>query len=221
MKNEAIKAIIFDMDGTMVDNMAVHNHIWMEYLQELGVQVDPVSFNDQTAGKTNPEIMRMFLGNGHSDERLSELGQEKETRYHRQYHNQVRPMDGLMEFLTDARARGLKLAVATSAPPDNVRFVLGELGLVEFFDAVVNGGEIKHSKPHPEIFLTTAERLSVPPEACLVFEDSRMGVEGALRAGMNSVLVTTGIPAEEGQKLPGVCKTIADFTEFSLGSVLR
>jgi beta-phosphoglucomutase family hydrolase len=221
MNNDAIQAIIFDMDGTMIDNMPVHNRIWVEYLTEIGAQVDPETFHDRTAGKTNPEIMRMYLGDAHSKEDLAVLGEEKEIRYRKLFLDRVRPMQGLMELLKTARQNGLKLAIATSAPPENVSFVLGSLGLQNFFDAIVNGEEITRSKPEPEIFLKAAERIAIDPAHCLVFEDARYGVEAARRAGMRAIVVTTGMDADAACQIPGVWKAISNFQEINLEEILR
>lgn len=211
--NPPIQAIIFDMDGTMVDNMAVHNRIWIDYLQDLGAAVDPTVFHERTAGRTNTEVLRMYLGEGLSTAEARQLSEEKEERYRAYFKAHVRPVAGLMDLLRAARQAGYRLGVATSAPSRNVDFLLGCLGLDGFFDAVVHGEEVARGKPDPEIFLKAAERLGVPPAACLVFEDARMGAEAARRAGMRTILLTTTLPAGEAGQVPGVVKAVADFRE--------
>jgi beta-phosphoglucomutase family hydrolase len=220
MNNEPIKAIIFDMDGTMVDNMAVHNRIWIEYLLEIGAEPDPATFNDRTAGKTSSEIMRMFIDKTLTDEAAIQLGTEKEVRYRNFFQDKVQPVPGLIDLLRSARTAELKLGVATSAPPANVTFLLGRLGLCDFFDAVVHGEEITNGKPAPDIFLKAADRLNVSPQDCLVFEDARYGVEAAVRAGMRAILVTTGIDKAEAHKIPGVWKAIGDFNDISIEEIV-
>jgi len=216
MDNQPINAIIFDMDGTMVDNMDIHNQTWIDYLREAGAQPDPLTFNDQTAGKTTPEIVRLFLGSHLSGEEVKAFSEEKEARYRRRVRKGIQALPGLIDFLHTARGQGMKLGVATSAPPDNVKIVLDSLGLSGFFDVVVNGEEITKGKPDPEIFLTAAARLNVPPERCLVFEDSRLGVEAALRAGMRVIVVTTSMTPEQAWEIPGVCMVIKDFSQVPL-----
>lgn len=219
MNNEPIHALIFDMDGTMIDNMAVHNRIWLEFLTEMGGQPDPLTFNERTAGMTNPEIVRMFLGASYSEEEAQRIAEEKEVRYRRCFKDEVSPMPGLLDLMHVARQAGMKLAVATAAPPGNVHFVLGTLGLEDYFDAVVNGAEVVKGKPDPEIFLKTAAKVGAEPSACLVFEDSRLGLEAARRAGMRSVMVTTSIPASQAAEIPGVWKAITDFRDISLEEI--
>ena len=208
-----IQAIIFDMDGTMVDNMAVHTRTWISFFAERGIALDPRSFHDRTAGRTTPEILRMFLGDDLSVEQVYALGEEKEARYRDFFRKHARPVTGLIELLHAARAAGYKLGVATAAPPENVALTLGCLGLSNFFDVIVNGAEVRNGKPDPELFLMAAARLAVDPRACLVFEDAPMGVEAARRAGMQAVVVTTTLSAEEGRQLSGVIHTVSDFSE--------
>jgi beta-phosphoglucomutase family hydrolase len=210
---QSIQAIIFDMDGTMLDNMAVHNRIWVEFFAERGIQLDLDAFHERTAGRTNPEVLRIYLGDDLSAEQLQQLGEEKEVRYREYFRAHARPLEGLIDLLHALRQAGCRLGVATAAPPRNVEFTLGCLGLADFFDGVVNGAEVTNGKPDPEIFLKTADRLGVPPGACLVFEDARMGVEAAQRAGMGVIVVTTTIPAQQAREIPGVIKAIADFRE--------
>jgi len=221
MDNQTTNAIIFDMDGTMVDNMALHNQTWLDYLTEAGVQPDAQTFNDRTAGKTTPEIIRLYLGQHLSEAEIRNHSAEKELRYREKFSLGAKPIPGLKDLLHAARGRGIKLGVATSAPPENVRVVLESLGLVDFFDAVVNGEEIEKGKPDPEIFLTAAERLQTPPARCMVFEDSHLGIEAALRAKMRVILVTTGIPAELALEIAGVSKVIADFHQVSLAEIFH
>ena len=208
-----IDAFIFDMDGTLVDNMAIHTRLWVEYFAEMGITIDPRDFNQRTAGKTNPEVVRTVLGDDLSAAQLAEIGEEKERRFRAFFREHARPVAGLHALLAAARQAGLKLGVATSAPPENVTFKLGCLGLESFFDTVVHAGHIRNSKPHPEVFLTAAAQLGVPPERCLVFEDARIGVEGARRAGMPVIFVTTTLTAQEGTQIAGVIRAVTDFTQ--------
>lgn len=206
-------AFIFDMDGTLVDNMRVHNQVWINFLAEKGAQVDPKTFNDLTAGKTNPEIFRMFLGAQFPDALIPEYSQEKETRYRQMYHQQIHPVAGLEAFLSAAQEAGVRLGLATSAGPENIDFVMDSLGIAPYFQAVVNGEEIKRGKPDPEIFLEAAKRLNVAPETCLVFEDSYGGIEAGRRAGMAVIAITTGLSKEQALALPGVVLAVQDFAQ--------
>jgi beta-phosphoglucomutase family hydrolase len=204
-------AFIFDMDGTLVDNMPFHTRAWMETLGELGANPDPRTFLDRTAGMVNPEIFRMFLGTRLTDEQIAVYAAQKEQRYRRFYTPHLRPLAGLPEFLLGARAAGMRLAVATAANSENATFVLDGIGLRSTFDVVVTADDITRGKPDPQIFLITAQRLGVAAERCLVFEDAPMGIEAARRAGMSSVALTTSITAQKAESLAGVRLAAGDF----------
>ena len=213
MENHNSYAFIFDMDGTLIDNMAIHNQIWIDYLTELGGTPDPQTFNQLTAGKTNDEIIRRFLGSGLSQENLLEYAEEKENRYRSYYRSRVKTLPGALDFLKAARDAGIVLALATSANRENVQMVMDGSGMGEFFPVRVTVEDITNGKPHPEIFLKAAERTGVPLERCLVFEDSYNGIAAGHSASMPIIAVTTLLTEEEMLALPGVKMAIKDFTE--------
>jgi beta-phosphoglucomutase len=204
------RAFIFDMDGTIVDNMAWHARVWVDVLAGEGLEITPEEFNRQTAGKTNPVLLRQMLGEL-SDEQVAVFAARKEERYRELFRPHLRPIPGLITFLERSRALGIRLALATSAGRANIAYILEGIGAEGLFDAVVSGEELTHSKPHPEIFLASAAKLGVPPERCVAFEDALAGIESARRAGMPVVAITTSIPAPEALRLEGVVRAEADF----------
>jgi beta-phosphoglucomutase family hydrolase len=204
-------AYIFDMDGTLVDNMDAHAEAWIGLLGELGVEVSRETFFARAAGKTNRQILELFLGAGPGATELARLAAEKEARYREIYAPQLKPLPGLRDFLAGARRDGIPLAVATSAGRANIGFVLGGLGLEPSFDAIVSEEDGTRGKPDPEMFLLAARRLGASPEVCTVFEDSRAGIEAGARAGMAVVALATSLPAEELARHPGVIRVIRDF----------
>lgn len=205
------KAFIFDMDGTLVDNMKVHAEAWVKLFEEIGMKMNAEDFRVKTAGKTNPEIFRNIFGPGIRDEKIQELSERKEVIYRESFRAYLQPLAGAIEFLDEAQSLGVKMAVATSAPDKNIEFVLDGLHLRHYFQAVVGAADITNGKPHPEIFLKSAERLSVGPESCLVFEDALNGFEAAHRAGMQSVAIATVNSLEELINLPSVVVAAKDF----------
>lgn len=204
-------ALIFDMDGTVVDNMAFHNQTWIELLAGHGVHTEVGAFFRATAGMTNPTIFRHYFGDQLSEIEISELSAEKESIYRDRYRLHVQPMPGLIELLTTAKAHGVPTGLATSAPQDNIDFILDGAGLGLLFDCVVGAHDVTRSKPDPEIYLVAAKKLGVSPEACIAFEDAPMGIESAVRAGMHVVVITTVLSAEEARELNGVKETAPDF----------
>ena len=214
-------AMIFDMDGTLIDNMPYHNQIWTSYLAELGAAMDPGSFHQLAAGKTNPEILRLYLGEDLSDADAEKYAEEKARRYRRLYAQEVRPLPGLEAFIERARRAGIKLALATSAGRENIDFVLSRIGLSDAFQAVVSAEDVTRGKPDPQAFLLAARHLGVDPRDCLVFEDAPKGVEAAHRAGMRVVALLTSMSEAEARGMPGVIHAANDYTKLSLNGAAK
>jgi len=179
------KALIFDMDGTLLDNMHVHNTIWSEYLAERGIQLTPNEIGRQTASLPNPQIIRMYFGSKVEPDQAIAMATEKEDRYRaRLASGAIEPLPGLRAFFDQIAAAELPRALASSASRVNLDFTLRALRLERFFHAVISSEDVQRGKPDPEPFLTAAARLGVSPAECLVFEDSPFGLEAvALWAG--------------------------------------
>ena len=206
------RAFIFDMDGTLVDNMRFHTEAWGKMLLENGVEMNAHDFLVKTAGKTNREILPGVFGEI-SDAKILELGERKETLYRELFLPERRAVEGVLEFLEESQRLGIKMAVATAAPVGNMEFILDGLDLRRFFDAITTADDIANGKPDPEIFLKSAERLGVEPQNCLVFEDAPKGVEAALHAGMDCIVITTLHTQEELSGYENVVGFIGDYTE--------
>jgi beta-phosphoglucomutase family hydrolase len=207
------RAFIFDMDGTLVDNMQFHTKAWRQMLSENGVEMDPEEFLIRTAGKTNAEILPAIFANI-SGERLQQLGDRKEALYRGLFLAHRKPVAGVVDFLERTRQLGIKMAVATAAPNANVEFILDGLDMRHFFQAITTAADIANGKPDPEIFLRSAEKLNVEPADCLVFEDAFNGFEAAHRAGMRSVGIATVNPVEEILKRDSVVEAHKDFLDL-------
>ena len=204
------RAFIFDMDGTLVDNMRFHDAALQKMLLENGVETDLQSLFIKIAGKTNREILPSFFPDA-TKERIIELGERKETLYRESFLFERKSVEGVIEFLEEAKNLGIKMAVATAAPVANMEFILDGLDLRRFFGAITTADEITNGKPNPEIFLKSAEKIGVAPENCIVFEDAIGGFEAAHRAGMKSIGITTVNSEEEILKCASVVEAHADF----------
>lgn len=213
MNNYETRAFVFDMDGTLVDNMRFHTEAWGQMLAENDVKMNAHDFLVKTAGKTNREIMPTVFGDI-SDERIAELGERKETLYRELFLEHRKTVAGAMDFLEAAQKLGVKMAVATAAPVGNVEFILDGLNLRRFFQAVTTAADITNGKPDPEIFLKSAEKLGVAPQNCLVFEDAIGGFEAARRAGMRSIGIATVNSIDEILKLDSVVEAHKDFVNL-------
>ncbi|MCB1025844.1 MAG: HAD family phosphatase [Acidobacteria bacterium] len=206
-------AFIFDMDGTLVDNMRFHTIAWQKMLAENGIENDGHDFLVGTAGKTNREIIPMFFPDLPDDE-LLRLGNRKEELYRESFLPHRKAIDGALEFLEESKELGIKMAVATAAPIANMEFILDGLDLRKYFHAITTAADVKNGKPDPEVFLISAEKLGVEPDRCLVFEDALNGFEAANRAGMRSVGIATVNSIEKILSLPLVIEARADFCDL-------
>ena len=213
-------AFIFDMDGTIVDNMAFHTDSWLAFFARRGKTYDADAFFRETAGAQGREILRERLGADVPEDEIAMLAHEKDVLYRDLYRPHRRAIQGFEDFVARARADGVKLAVATSAPPANIVFTLDELDLRRHFDAVVGAADVARGKPHPDVFLKAAEKLGANPADCIVFEDAPMGVEAARRAGMRAVVITTTLPAAAFQEFDNVIRVVAHYEDLDAGALL-
>jgi beta-phosphoglucomutase family hydrolase len=213
-------AFIFDMDGTLVDNMHVHTEAWGKLLAENDISFNAHDFLVKTAGKTNREILPTVFGNI-SEERITELAYRKETLYREMFLPFRKPVDGLVDFLQISQELGIKMAVATASAKPNVEYILDGLDLRKFFDAVTTAEEVKNGKPNPDIFLKSAEKLNVEPTNSIVFEDAIGGFEAAHRAGMKSIGISTVNSIEDILKLDSVVEAHKDFVELTPQELMK
>ena len=211
MSNHCEFGFIFDMDGTLVDNMHVHTDAWRVLLEENGVEMDVDTFLVKTAGKTNREIIPDVFRDV-SAERITELAERKEGLYRDAFLPQRKPIEGVVNFLEASQGLGVSMAVATAAPNANMEFILDGLDLRKYFQAITTAADVSKGKPDPEIFLTSAEKLGVEAQNCLVFEDAVGGFEAAHRAGMRSIGIATVNSIEEILRLDSVVEAHADFS---------
>jgi len=213
------------MDGTLADTMPYHQLAWDAMLPKLGVEVDRDDFFHWSAGLTNREIFPRLLGRDLQVSELTVLSEQKEALYRDLYRPHMRTLPGVLPFLQRTIDMGYQRAVGSAAPPDNLDLVLDGLALRPYFQAIVGGADVSRGKPDPEIFLRAAERLGVPPESCVVFEDAPAGIEAARRAGMRCVVVSTTLTRPHidamGRDADHLTHVIDDFTDPSLDSLFH
>jgi len=212
-----ISGAIFDMDGVLVDNLEQHIRGWQQLGTEVGRELSRESIR-RVFGQRNREMIASLFGHGLTDEESDRYAVRKEEIYRRIMAQELRPAAGLREFLADLRTSGMRLAVATSGPPENADLVVDGLNIRSLFDAIVTGADIARSKPDPEIFLLAARRIGVPPGRCVVFEDSTAGIEAALRAGSTCIALTTTHSKAELEADFRVL-SVPDFTSLSAASL--
>jgi beta-phosphoglucomutase family hydrolase len=195
-----ILALIFDMDGVIVDSNPVHREAWAAYNRRFGLETTD-AMHHRMYGKRNDQIVFDFFGSHLSPHEVAEHGLAKEALYR----EMIRPVilrslvPGVHEFIE--RHQDLAVGLGTNAEPANVKFILEETGLAHLFRAIVDGHQVERPKPAPDIYLEVARRLGIAPQSCVVFEDSFSGVEAALAAGMKAVGVRTTHPVFQGVAL--------------------
>lgn len=184
------KAFLFDLNGTMIDDMNYHIAAWHNILNNLGANLTLEKVQAECYGKNGELLERVFPGR-YTEQEKNELGFDKEKVYQAEYRSRLKLIDGLHEFLEFWHAKGIKMAIGSAAIMFNIDFVLDGLDIRRFFDVIVSADDVHLSKPHPETYLKAAELLKQFPEDCLVFEDNPKGVESANNAGMNVVVITS------------------------------
>lgn len=207
-------ALLFDLDGTLIDSMPLHQSSWMRWFAEIGQPlVEDRRFFATTAGRTNGEILAdMFPQHGEAEREA--MAERKEALYREEAATRLQAIDGALELLADARARGCRLAICTAAPLDNIAVALQRFGLGELVDTITSPADGLRGKPHPDIFEEAARRLGQAPADCLVFEDAPLGVEAARRAGMQAVALTTTLEADAFADFPNLVATVNNFTRL-------
>lgn len=194
MKN--IRAFLFDLNGTMIDDMEYHVRAWHGIFNRLGVAISLEETKMQCYGK-NAEVIERVMPGRFSEEEKYAMSMDKETKYQQAYRPYLKLIDGLDTFLKNARDKHIRMAIGSAAIRFNVDFVLDGLQLHEYFPVIVSADDVQTSKPDPETYLKCAALLGVSPEECIVFEDAPKGVEAAERAGMQSVVLTIMHSKEE------------------------
>jgi len=190
------RAVVFDLDGTLVDNMPWHGQAFDAFVARHGLPPMDMAMRERTDGKRNREIFAMLFGRPLDDGEHAALEDEKEGMYRSLSRGRLEPLRGLLTLLDRIDARGIVAGVATSGPRANVEHTLGELGIGHRFAAIARGDQVERGKPAPDVFLHAARLLDVEPADCLAFEDAPLGVAAAVAAGMRCVAVTSTYPAD-------------------------
>jgi HAD superfamily hydrolase (TIGR01509 family) len=209
-------AIIFDMDGVLVDSNPFHLRKWVDLLQAHGIPFNEQELPKIVLGPPNDVTFHHYLGKDLSRDQLAELGEELEANFRREIGPHARAFPGVRRFIEECHAQGIAMAVASMAIAKNVNFIISALGLRNYFREVLALDEIVHPKPDPEVFLKAADKLGVNHAACAVFEDSFVGIEAAIRAGMKCVAIASTFPAEELRRKTHADLIVPSFEAVSL-----
>ena len=208
----AIKGYIFDMDGTIVDNMDFHYKAWALFLQKHGIALTQAEFEEKNTG-TITEIIQRIFGNCLTPQQLINLGNEKEALYRNLYANNITAISGFIPFIKHAHQQGIKIALATMANLHNTNLVLGALQIKPYFKAIITGEMVTLGKPNPEVFITAMQALQLQNNEVVIFEDSPSGIAAAVAT--NAVVVGVCTHFTKAQCLAlGVKYAIMDYTNM-------
>jgi beta-phosphoglucomutase len=215
------KAFLFDLNGTMIDDMHFHNKVWHQILTEdLKADLSMEEVKLQMYGK-NHELLERIFGEGYfTIEEADRLSKEKELRYQKLFLPHLKLIDGLEDVLEKASGQNIKMGIGSAAIMFNIDFVLDNLGIRHYFDAIVSADDVTKSKPDPETFSKGAEILGLKPSECIVFEDAPKGVEAARNAGMKCVVLTTMHEKDEFSQYDNIIGYIKDYTDPFMNELL-
>ncbi|OAQ42008.1 hypothetical protein A5893_02500 [Pedobacter psychrophilus] len=203
------KAVIFDMDGTLVDNIPFHKKAWLQFLHAYQISIPEAEFDAQNHG-TGPEMVKKFFGNHLSNRELNDLWKVKEETYRELYTRKLKPINGLNSFLKSLKKENIRIALATMGTKENIDLVLDGLDIRDYFEVIVAGDEVSKGKPHPEVYSKAAEMLDLKTMHCIAIEDSMSGIRSAAAAGMEVIAITTS-SSENYFKNIGLRYIIKDF----------
>ncbi len=212
MKSEKqIKAFIFDMDGTIINNISYHTKAWLQFLSKYNINISEEELHPKIFGVTK-EIMPRFFGDINEDEN-KRLGDEKEELYRELYKDIIEAQPGLIKLLQIARKKNIALALATMSDIKNISFIIDKLNIRSSFDLIAGAEQVTNGKPHPEIYELVLSTLKIKPENAIVFEDSHGGVLSAKAAGIKVIGVCTTHSREQFKEW-GVDECINNFEEY-------
>ena len=206
-------ALIFDMDGTMIDSMPYHAQSWIEFARRHNVAMDAQELLRRTTGRTGVECMGELFGRVMTTQQALPLVHEKEAIYRALFTPVFREVAGFMAFAAKARALGFKIGVGTAGDQQNIAFAMGHLQMKDTPDVIVGGDQGFPGKPEPAIFLEAARAMNTLPGRSIVFEDAPFGIEAARRAGMRAVALCTSHSAAELAG-PHVIAAVRDYNEL-------
>ena len=207
-------ALIFDLNGTMINDMEFHIRAWTEILNtDLKAGLSAEQVKGQMYGKNSELFIRVFGEGRFTEEEMAYWSVEKEKRYQAAYRPHLRLINGLEDFLKRARELSIPMAIGSAAIPFNIDFILDQLHIRKYFSAIVSADDVKVSKPDPETFLKAAGLLGADPSTCLVFEDAPKGLEAAGYAGIPCVVLTTMHNRNEFKESDHILAFIKDYTD--------
>jgi len=219
MPGKGARAVIWDMDGVIADTAPYHFRAWHDAFHKRGVNFTEDDFR-RHFGQRNDTIIRSALGDKVSQSEVDFIAREKEQTFRRMVRQNIKALPGAVELIRALKQHGFRMALASSAPIENIRLVTQRLGISGYFHSVVTGRDVTEGKPSPQGFLLAAQKLGVEPRQCIVVEDAVAGVTAAKRAGMHCLAVTNTHPREGLMEADLVVDTLEEVTVDDLEGLL-
>ena len=210
-----VRALIFDMDGTMFDSMMIHHRAWQKKLKELGLEMSLDEVKRDIHG-VNSEIIKRLFGARFSEAEIKQIAWDKEAAYREIYADKIELLPGLQKFLDKAKALGIPMGIGTAAPGENATFALQALKLQPYFKTVIHADMVQRGKPDPQVFEMVANDLGIALPESLVFEDSPTGAKAAANGGSQSVILNTTHTPDEFSDIAGIKHFMIDYTAIDI-----
>ena len=207
--------VVFDIDGTMVNNTPYHRQAWFDLCKRYGIKLDHESYHEKIHARSNDKIVPNLFGPDVDDAFIRKIEHEKESLYRETFRPIMKETPGLVDLLKTLQDNHIPCAAASNSPKANVDFILDELGVRDYFAAVTYRDLVKVGKPNPELFLKVATGLDIAPEKCLVFEDSASGFKAARAAKMPYIAITYGADPHELTEAHDAAAVYQDFTDIT------
>ncbi|UOQ73715.1 HAD family hydrolase [Hymenobacter cellulosilyticus] len=205
-------ALIFDMDGVLIDNTPYQAKAFQLLFREHGLTTNARQLLKRLNGMPATNILKTVFRNPVPEKELKEYASQREFLYRVLYWDKRKETPGLTEFLRAARTAGFKIGLGTGSPPETISYIIDHLDLRQYFDVITGKDDVDKGKPHADTFTVVSQKLGVPPERCVVFEDALLGEQAAYKAKMRVVAVSSGLKPEQFQ---APLRVIKDFTEIT------
>mgnify|MGYP000438083916 CR=1 FL=1 len=216
-----LKAIIFDLDGTMVDSLPYHHESWRIFFKNNNLEEnDFTEILKEYKGGGTLELMTSVFGDMYTKEELKQMTDDKEVIFRDIYKSKIYPIEGLKKFLDNLKESNISLSIGSNAIRKNVIMTIEELGITNYFSSIICGDEVSKGKPDPEMYIKTLSNLKVNKDECVIFEDSIEGIEAAKNADIKVIGVTSS-QSSEILKSVGAFKTINDYTRINVDNILN
>jgi len=220
MPKSNIKAVIWDMDGVIADTAPYHLKAWQQVFQKRGANFTEEDFR-RNFGQRNDTIIRNALGKEVSQDEINVIAKEKEESFRRRVRQNLKPLPGAINLIKSIAEHGFKVALASSAPIENIQLLITGLGINGYFQAIISGRDVTEGKPNPQVFLLAAQKLEVEPKNCIVIEDAVAGVSAAKKAGMHCLAITNTHPRTSLTEADLIIDTLEEVSVNDLEGLLK